>query len=438
MRREVLENEDPQETTFVTQPLQFLMLMGVALTLVGSTLQAADRTEELLLRVPAAANVVAVVDVEGMFKSPLGTSQKWNQRYRTDYANGLVPFPPSVQLALLAAELNPETIHTNWELGIVRLNQPFIMKDLAARELTPLEKFEGRSLVTTIQRTYFVELMAQTIAVTNHQNRQDMARWLRFTKTNAQPVVSDYLRNAVLDRSTSSQYRLALDLQDIPHLDEVRFKLDHMKTDLTPDIDRDALAKIITGIRGLRVDVQIGDSIQATVRLDFSDRLEPVAKVLPALALEVFVRRGIDLPELHRAKVRVEEQSIVFENTLSEPSLRRLLSRRCRKTSRHARRRLSVNRHRCCALICCSWTPGGGQRTSARESFRAWCTPEDRRCAHGAADQDARWFGRARSCGGARSEVNASRPAIVAYSCSVVPWHLTERRIRRPTFNDRE
>lgn len=308
------------------QPRLFSLLFGVVLTLGSSVLQAAETTEDLLARVSDTANVVVVVDVEGMFKSPLGTLQKWSQRYRTDYANGLVPFPPSVQRAVLATELNPETMHPSWELGVLQLNRASLMKELATREQTAIEKFDGRLMVTTAQRTYFVELKPQTVAIANYQNRQEMARWLRFAMANKQPTVSEYLRNAALDQTSTSQYRLAMDLQDIPHLDEVRFKLDHVKTPLPPTLDRDALAKTITGIRGMRVDVQMSDTIQGTVRLDFNDNLAPFAPVMSALALEVFARRGVDLPELHRAKSRVVGKSVIFENELSESSFRRVLS----------------------------------------------------------------------------------------------------------------
>ncbi len=307
------------------QPRMFLFLYGLMILMGNSSLLAADDVAELLVRVPAKANVLAVVDVDGMFKSPLGVAQKWSQRYRTDYASGLVPFPPSVQRAVLAAELNPESLHPSWELGVLKFNRPVAMKDLATREMTNVDKFEGRPLITTVQHTYLIELKAQTIAVANCPNRQDMARWMRFAMSNTQPVVSDYLRAAAEDKSPS-QFRLALDLQDIPHLEEVRFKLDHVMPPLPAAVDRDALAKIITGIQGLRVDVQIKDNIQATVRLDFADNLEPMASVLPGLALYVMQKRGVDLPELHTAKSRVESKAITFRNELSEASFRRLLS----------------------------------------------------------------------------------------------------------------
>ena len=190
--------------------LGFLM---VQISLAAALSHAADPANELLLRVPASANAVAVVDVEGLFKSKLGTSEGWSRRYVTDYANGMVPFPPSVQTAVLAAKIDTDSIHADWELGLVRLKSPFAMKKLAEKESATLEKFEGHSFVATDRRTSFIELKPQRLAVTNHQNRQDVARWLRATRDASKPMFSDYLLEAVTD--PKGQYHLALDLQDV-------------------------------------------------------------------------------------------------------------------------------------------------------------------------------------------------------------------------------
>ena len=131
--------------------------MGLPFALAVALSHAADTTNELLVRIPPSANAVAVVDVEGLFKSKLGLKQGWGRSDYTDYANGLVAFPPTVQTSVLAAKINTDTISADWELGVVRLKQPFSMKKLADKESAPLEKLEGHSLVATDRQTCFVE-----------------------------------------------------------------------------------------------------------------------------------------------------------------------------------------------------------------------------------------------------------------------------------------
>ncbi len=302
----------------------FLRILIVQFSLAAALSHAADTTSELLLRVPPSANAVAVVDVEGLFKSKLGTSEGWSRRYVTDYANGMVPFPPSVQSAVLAAKIDTDSIHADWELGLVRLKSPFAMKKLAEKESATLEKLEGHSFVATDRRTSFIELKAQRLAVTNHKSRQDVARWLRGTRDAAKPMISEYLLEAVTD--PKGQYHLALDLQDVLQFDSAKVRLQNSSALKGQTADLDALAKLAVGLRGLRVSIDVGETIEGTLRIDLSDEIAPYARLLPRIALAAFQKNGVFIDELTDAKVDFGEKSFTFTATLSEPSFRRIIS----------------------------------------------------------------------------------------------------------------
>lgn len=302
----------------------FVQILILQFALAATMSFAADTTSELLLRVPHSANAVAVVDVEGLFKSKLGTSQGWSRRYFTDYANGLVPFPPSVQTAVLAAKIDTESISAEWELGMVRLKSPFAMKKLAEKESAPLEKLEGHSFVATDRRTSFIELKPQRLAVTNHQSRQDVARWLRGTRDTSKPMISEYLLEAVTD--PKGQYHLALDLQDVLQFDNAKVRLQNSPALKGQTVDLDALAKLAVGLRGLRVSIDVGETIEGTLRIDLSDEIAQYARLLPRIALAALQKNGVFIEELADAKVEFGEKSFTFTATLSEPSFRRVIS----------------------------------------------------------------------------------------------------------------
>ena len=301
-----------------------LGILMVQISLAAALSHAADPSNELLLRLPPSANAVAVVDVEGLFKSKLGTSEGWSRRYFSDYANGMVPFPPSVQTAVLAAKIDTDSIHAEWELGLVRLKSPFAMKKLAEKESAPLEKLEGHSFVATDRRTSFVELKAQRLAVTNHQNRQDVARWLRGTRDAAKPMISDYLLEAVTD--PKGQYHLALDLQDVLEFENAKVRLQNSPALKGQNVDLDALAKLAVGLRGLRVTIDVGETIEGTLRIDLNDDIAPHARLLPRIALAALQKNGVFIEELSNAKVEFGAKSFTFAATLSEPSFRRVIS----------------------------------------------------------------------------------------------------------------
>ena len=301
-----------------------ISLLGLPFALAVAQSHAADTTNELLVRIPPSANAVAVVDVEGLFKSKLGLKQGWSRSYYSDYSNGLVAFPPTVQTSVLAAKINPDTISADWELGVVRLKQSFSMKKLADKESAPLEKLEGHSLVATDRQTCFVELKPQTLAVTNHQNRQDVARWLRGTRDVVRPMISDYLLEAVTD--PKGQYHLALDLQDVLQFDDAKLRLQNSPALKGEKVDLDALAKLAVGLRGLRVSIEVGETIEGTLRIDFQDEVASQARLLPRIALTAFQKNGVLVDELLDAKVEIGEKSVTFRSTLSEFSFRRIIS----------------------------------------------------------------------------------------------------------------
>jgi len=301
-------------------------LLAVVLSVPAGWLLAADATDELLVRVPDSANAVALVNVDGLFKSKLGVKQSWSRRYYIDYANGLAAFPPTVQTAILAAKIDAATISPEWELGLVRLKQPFSMKKLAEKEATALDKVEGHSLVASERRAFFIELRPQTVAVTNHQNRQDVARWLRGTHDRSQPAISDYLREALIGAGATGQYRLAFDLQDALHLEDVKLRLQNSPVLKNEKLDLDELAKLVAGVRGLQVHVDVGETIEGFVRIDFTEKTTSFAQVLPKIALAAFEKNGVSIEELPEAKVEHGEKSLTFTSTLSEVSLRRIIS----------------------------------------------------------------------------------------------------------------
>ena len=195
---------------------------------------------------------------------------------------------------------------------------------LPPTESAPLEKLEGHSLVATDRQTCFVELKPQTLAVTNHQNRQDVGRWLRGTRNVAAPTISDYLLEAVTD--PKGQYHLALDLQDVLQFDDAKLRLQNSPALKSEKVDLDALAKLAVGLRGLRVSIEVGETIEGTLRIDFQDDVASQSRLLPRIALAAFQKNGVHVDELLDAKVEIGEKSVTFRSALSEPSFRRIIS----------------------------------------------------------------------------------------------------------------
>lgn len=137
-------------------------------------------------------------------------------------------------------------------------------------------------------------------------------------------MISDYLLEAVTD--PQGQYHLALDLQDVLQFDDAKVRLQNSPALKGETVDLDALAKLAVGLRGLRVSIDVGETIEGTLQIDLSDEIAQYARVLPRIALAALQKNGVFIDELADAKVEFSEKSFTFAATLSEPSLRRIIS----------------------------------------------------------------------------------------------------------------
>src|SRR5438094_802089 len=80
----------------------------LALVVAASRVSAAD-FRDLLVRVPARANVLTLIDVEGLDNSALGKREGWAEKRVSQRFKGAITLPPTTTKAVLAAHLDVTT-----------------------------------------------------------------------------------------------------------------------------------------------------------------------------------------------------------------------------------------------------------------------------------------------------------------------------------------
>src|SRR5205823_5952772 len=93
-------------------------------------------------------------------------------------------------------------------------------------------------------------------------NRKELARWMRFAMTDHDPVISSYLRDAVV-AARGAQIQMAVDLRDIVDPKAVRLWLKSSKVMEGYPSSYDPLYKLIKGLRGLRFSARVNDKRRA-------------------------------------------------------------------------------------------------------------------------------------------------------------------------------
>lgn len=306
-------------------------LLPLLLAMCGLTGFAAQATAgdpaPLLKYVPPSANAVLLMDAEAVLKTSLARQNGWARKHKAIAADRPVFLPPEAGAIVIASQLDPlNDLKQEWELGIVSVAKPIAMNAIAKAEGGYVETFSGLEAVWTPSEAYFVGLAPKTLGVMSPANRQLVSRWAAASKKSTGVVASEYLQSAAQRLTTSTPIVLAIDLKDVvpPHVihqavaetDVIEAKADKRKE----------IARVISGIQGITLTLDIGDSVKGTFHFDFSESVMPFTNYAQPLLVEMLKRMGLDLPEVKNFGVALRGNSAHFSGPVPTTSLRRIFS----------------------------------------------------------------------------------------------------------------
>ena len=279
---------------------------------------AADKFDNLLKNLPSTVNAVVIADVGLLYGSPLGTREKW----ATTAGLG---FPAGIQQVALAANLDLDSLHViGHEFGVAYLKVKLTMEDLAVREQGAVDTIGGLPAVLSPRNAYFVEFRPWTVGMIAPANRQDATQWVKFARDNPRPALSPFLTASVVNTDFKTQFVLALDLADCIHSQVCRARLADMKSIADNKGDVDALAKLIGGVQGLRLEVKVANDIQGELRVEFDQEVRPFEGMAKPLFQEVLARRGAAVDEVADWTASAAGKAMIFRGPLSEKAFRRI------------------------------------------------------------------------------------------------------------------
>jgi hypothetical protein len=297
--------------------------------LVFATVQSsthAQPPQDLVLKTPDWANGLVVVDLKALLASPLAQREGWANKPVLDTLGGALPFPKGTEAVLLAARLEPGTLRTTADLALIQGQQLPTMPELAKHERKAEDIIAGLPAVTSGKNSIFVSVNPNTLAVFAPANRQDAARWIRFAQQNKSPAISGYLNQATNALKDGYHIVVALDLTDAVDPNLARAFLANARALKDKKVDMNALIKVLTSVRGIRIGVRIDQNIKAVLAGDFSDEIKPFADLLPALLLNALDEMGGELDEFPAGNASIQDKTFLITSQLTPQGLRKVLS----------------------------------------------------------------------------------------------------------------
>ena len=300
-----------------------LRLASLLLAIDSAVVRASD-PYELLPVIPAAANAIAVIDVESLYATDLAQRHHWADKSSLEYAERPVLVPAESSAVAIAASLdfNAE-LSTRWQVGIAQMTTRFEISSVARWEGGYADRIAGTNVAWTPSNCYIAELPGQRLAMISPTDRQAVARWLQLQDEGPTRQVSQYLRDAANQASSRTQLVMAIDaehaiaphrLDDLTKRSQVLFKEPRRADDVKAQLGR---------LVGITLKVSVTSHADGELRFDFTTapKAGPLAK---PLILESLDRFELHLDEIEKWSMKVDGRSLVLSGRFSPEGLRRV------------------------------------------------------------------------------------------------------------------
>ncbi len=297
--------------------LPFILLFGASSIVVG------DDVVELVRSLPNSANTVAVVRVSSILGTNRAKAELWYEKQEENYSTGLAAVPPWVETLVIGSLVHPSVPEEVWSAAIVRRPGNVTIEAIAEHEGVSVDELAGFPSIQTRRDSLIVQPLPDILTAYRPAHRLEASQWARSVAEQKTSGVSSYLREAA---GQQGHVVLALDLQDLLDAKKVEQLLAQDKRFAAQRKLVDRLVPLLAGLRGITCSVTVGDTTEAIVTIDFSANVGPSSLTVKTLFVSILDDLGTAIDEFADSKVSSENHSVTLRCSLSDDSLRRILS----------------------------------------------------------------------------------------------------------------
>ncbi|MFV0445780.1 MAG: hypothetical protein ACK5Q5_19550 [Planctomycetaceae bacterium] len=284
---------------------------------------AQESATDLVGKLPDSANAVTIVRVSQILQSTLAKEKDLEERQLDRYLRGESSIPPWVKILVSGALVRPSVPAADWSAALAVVPTDVSLKTISGTSDALTEMIEGNRSAESSRGALFLELSPGLIGIMSPPYRQDAARWCREMAAGDVSTISPYLLHAA---ENPAQIVMAIDLKDLPNPINVQRRLGADEKLSNQATLRVKVATQIAGIQGATLAVSLTDEIQGELRLDFKSDVSGQTEILHRVLLSVLSDLGLGIDEFVTAKPTAEGTAFVLKSTLSEASLRRIMS----------------------------------------------------------------------------------------------------------------
>jgi hypothetical protein len=309
--------------------MRSLMALGALALAIGpwsGVPAAAADPDELLKYLPKPVNAVAVVNVAAILSTPRAVKGGWAKQDHTEYLAGAVPVNPSVERYLLGKEVSPYLPAQGEVWAVIPLNKPVDVAKFAESQRGSTDTIGDELLAVTPRGSVGVKLADKILGLARTDNRQEVARWVRYAKTASTSQQSRYLNAAVYNVGTRHHILVAIDTEDLFHPKQAGLAVARSQALAGNKDVADAVEAWLAKLTGARFSADItDDGIAAEVRLDSAAPAKVDPAAVKALLIEVLEKNGAMLEDLGAAAAKADGNAVTLTFQVSDPELARIM-----------------------------------------------------------------------------------------------------------------
>ncbi len=292
----------------------------ISTSLVGSVARA--QVSELVQYVPETANAVVVVDATAMFNSPIAKSEKWSDFRQKHFERGMTSIPPRATSLMIAAELDVDVMRANWEVAVAKMEAAKPIADYAKQLGGSVDQFGSIPAVRLPDDTFVLELADGVLGAMAPGNRQKVSYWVKRSNR----ALSPYLNQAIGDVDIKAQVVMALDLTGAFSSEDIERGIDKFEVVQKSKVNKADLAKLLSSIQGVTMEIAFRDKSYARLSLDFSEDPAMLSGIAKPLVLEMIGSYGVKVDEADDWQPDVKGKRVSLTGTITNHGLLRVYS----------------------------------------------------------------------------------------------------------------
>lgn len=301
---------------------RFALLFACLFTVGTSPLRGDDARNHIKL-LPQDINALAIVRVEEIMKTPRAQQEDWARNADERFLSGAGGIPSWVRTLSVGFLLRPSTAKEIWAAGIASVPESVTLDTIALREQSTVEQLNDMPAVQSRRNSFVLGISPGVLGIWRPAVRQEAGRWVRSLQAKVTGPLSDYLNKA---SSQPGHLVLAIDLENALDPQNTRAHLA-----MIPELARSAelqrrMHSVLMSLQGVTLSITIEQTSTAHLQIDFQEEVGALAPQLQQFFLSSLHDLGAAIEDFDQATFTANGKSLVMTSSLSDESLRRLVS----------------------------------------------------------------------------------------------------------------